>query len=618
MAGKLGETVVSGYEARTSTTFTSGTEIQGSILSGFGGSQSSKLAALGCSDPNGAAQPGGYAGIDYATAERSIAHTCGVSLPRIEGSAYISLTSECGYDADTGALHEGMSCLYNEDASGHSIRIGEACDGRGIYGKWEDRDSGAGLYALPAVDACNGHFGPTPESSGVHTYHYHITDLAPYTVGCFGPAVDPNSGVETLVSPAVCEALYPGCDGDDVAQIATSDGAPVTYDRHCPCFGAGGTNMDQPPSPPPSAPSPPPMVPPAGSAVTLTITLNAGWTQISLNVNAASMTIASIFAPANVALGATALVKDKNAFTTYYPDYSSWYPANFVLRFDTMYLVKLTSAATLTVVGTPVDIASQQQTLDQGWNYLPCPYATSTEVGPCPGVRCNVPLATYAENDMIKSKVQFTTYYDGYGWYSAASFFLEPGVGYMLKKTTGGTETVGWAQPASGRRQLAPFDSHSAAVVGKVVDGKKLGSKRPGALDSGDGEAATATWLAGLGITPASYESSMALTVAVFGADGALLQAGTLLAYAGSSLRGAGRLVASAGPTPLGPWRGKQLFQLLAYVGAEDVNHALTFAYVAEGAEAVAGVGVNGTVAIASDAVAGNLLAPLELHLLRE
>ena len=40
----------------------------------------------------------------------------------------------------------------------------------------------------PVLDSCNGHFGVTPDSNGQVVYHYHVTDGAPFTVGCFGPA----------------------------------------------------------------------------------------------------------------------------------------------------------------------------------------------------------------------------------------------------------------------------------------------------------------------------------------------------------------------------------------------------------------------------------------------
>jgi hypothetical protein len=44
------------------------------------------------------------------------------------------------------------------------------------------------------LDACSGHFGPTPEfPDGI--YHYHLTeDEAPYSVDCYKGVVDPSTG----------------------------------------------------------------------------------------------------------------------------------------------------------------------------------------------------------------------------------------------------------------------------------------------------------------------------------------------------------------------------------------------------------------------------------------
>jgi hypothetical protein len=103
-----------------------------------------------------------------------------------------------------------------------------------MYGKWEDYDK----KMLPLLDACGGHFGPTPDSNGELVYHYHVQDKAPYTVGCHGPSADGG-----LVGIAECRALYPDICGDDDVTEFTIKGTTFMYDRYCPCFDGAGFNI---------------------------------------------------------------------------------------------------------------------------------------------------------------------------------------------------------------------------------------------------------------------------------------------------------------------------------------------------------------------------------------
>ena len=111
-------------------------------------------------------------------------------------------------------------------------------------------------------DACGGHFGPTPESPSTNTYHYHVQDLPPFTMGCYGPAYN-SQGQEILVSPARCRALYQAsgraCGDNDLITVQTPRGA-YQYDPWCPCFFGGRNTLGPwPPLPPRPNPPPPPL-----------------------------------------------------------------------------------------------------------------------------------------------------------------------------------------------------------------------------------------------------------------------------------------------------------------------------------------------------------------------
>jgi hypothetical protein len=80
--------------------------------------------------------------------------------------------------------HDAAPCLpAGVDESGHSVLIGYALDGFGIYGP---KDVGGALVTNNDLDACHGHVGPVMWD-GVRTeiYHYHLNDEYPYSIGCF-------------------------------------------------------------------------------------------------------------------------------------------------------------------------------------------------------------------------------------------------------------------------------------------------------------------------------------------------------------------------------------------------------------------------------------------------
>lgn len=136
-----------------------------------------------------------------------------------------------------------LACNYNaQDSAPHSPAIGLALDGKLLHGKWE----GDGRLASDVgLDACNGHYGTVPanEALGIAStcvYHYHTSDTAPYTVGCFGP----------VGALGTCKKLYSSC-GSGFEEITydpdgtlTKPAVTVNYDLDCPCFSqAADTGM---------------------------------------------------------------------------------------------------------------------------------------------------------------------------------------------------------------------------------------------------------------------------------------------------------------------------------------------------------------------------------------
>ena len=186
-----------------------------------------------------------------------------------------------------------------------------------------------------------------------------------------------------------------------------------------------------PPSPPMPAPplSPPPQAPAAAAGlVDLVISLNYGWTWISLNVVAPDMVVNNVLASETLADGDH--VKSQFSFTQYYAGYG-FFGTLTEFTTDSMYGVELSTPSTVTISGTPVALPKTISLNGQGWTFLPCPYQTEASLLKLPtGV-------TYSMEDQIKSQFQFSTYYTGYGWFGSLKS-IAPGEGYMLKLSGAG------------------------------------------------------------------------------------------------------------------------------------------------------------------------------------
>jgi len=110
-----------------------------------------------------------------------------------------------GHPQQQGVYHyHGHSPCWQDghDAAGHSILVGYAADGFGIFG-WDD--VGGKLLHTADLDECHGHVGPVEwDGRVVELYHYHITPDFPYSVSCYkgtpvqfglgGPSGPPSAG----------------------------------------------------------------------------------------------------------------------------------------------------------------------------------------------------------------------------------------------------------------------------------------------------------------------------------------------------------------------------------------------------------------------------------------
>lgn len=83
-----------------------------------------------------------------------------------------------GHPQQQGQYHYHIEPVWLT-AEDPSALVGVLLDGIPIYGP-EELDG-----SVPGdLDECNGHVGPTPDTRS-EVYHYHVTDVEPYLVGCY-------------------------------------------------------------------------------------------------------------------------------------------------------------------------------------------------------------------------------------------------------------------------------------------------------------------------------------------------------------------------------------------------------------------------------------------------
>ena len=193
-----------GRHIKKGDTIKANSHIYGPFEAGFGEQQRRIIQGWGCKDPTVVYDSDG--GRDIELSEREVEYKCNVQFPRIVGSAYIGVVGKCGGHTHDYHFHRSFSCLYKEQG-GHSPALGNIASHK-LYGKWEHADN----KLLPLLDACGGHWGPTPDCA--HCYHYHVQDRPPFTAGCHGPSS--NGG---LVSINTCRALYGNKCGDRIDKI---------------------------------------------------------------------------------------------------------------------------------------------------------------------------------------------------------------------------------------------------------------------------------------------------------------------------------------------------------------------------------------------------------------
>jgi len=295
--------------------------------------------------------------------------------------------------------------------------------------------------------------------------------------------------------------------------------------------------------------------------------MDVGWTWMSLNVEAADMSVGAVFASVTSGMVTGDHVKSQLAFAHWYEGFGFFGSLSSVGT-DSMYAIKMTNPATFTFSGAPVSLP-KTISITSGWTFLPNPYQSQTPLANA------LPsgLALELENQ-VKSQFSFSFYYPGYGWFGSLASFT-PGWGYVLLTTgAGGDATFQPARRRAQQQRLASLQTMAGAPPRE--------------------------WAA---FRPASFGKSMSVT-ALVNLHGVNQTSGVLAALIATEVRGVQAVPVSP---PFGPLAGAHLFLLTVHadVDGECVSFALN-----DGSRMTV---LDQTLSFVTNGIVGGALAPLLL-----
>ena len=167
------------------------------------------------------------------------------------------------------------------------------------------------------------------------------------------------------------------------------------------------------------------------------LTLNKGWTWVSMNVNDPNYSnLNELTSNQILETSDRILSHSPSLLETYYkdnfsPENSSWsgtISSNGGLSNNFMYKMQFANEQKLIIKGTPVNIGTWNFPVKQNWNWLPYPLDKNILVSEA------LALFDPVDGDLIKSQNLFAIYDPLNGW-SGTLNYLEEGRGYMLKSS---------------------------------------------------------------------------------------------------------------------------------------------------------------------------------------
>ena len=168
------------------------------------------------------------------------------------------------------------------------------------------------------------------------------------------------------------------------------------------------------------------------TGVAQTISLNAGWTWFSTNVENAEMSIQNVLdflSPQN-----GDLIKGQTSFAQFV-DGSGWVGTLSEFESGKSYRIQLNNAEDLWFTGTPVDLTATSIDYDAGWNWIG--YLPNENLMINDALR-NI-NATHG--DLVKSQTEYAEFDDNSQTWIGSMQFMRPGEGFLLQTAASGSFT---------------------------------------------------------------------------------------------------------------------------------------------------------------------------------
>jgi hypothetical protein len=173
------------------------------------------------------------------------------------------------------------------------------------------------------------------------------------------------------------------------------------------------------------------------------ISLNKGWTWISVGVNDPNyLNLNALTQELNLETSDRLLSHSPSQLETYFKDeanplnsgWSGSISANGGIIDRQMYKVNFANENILNIQGAPIDLSTWEFEVQKNWNWLPYPLSRNQAT--------NEALAYFdaVDGDVIKSQNLFAIFDPINGW-NGTLIYLETGTGYMIKSSKDQTLT---------------------------------------------------------------------------------------------------------------------------------------------------------------------------------
>lgn len=174
-------------------------------------------------------------------------------------------------------------------------------------------------------------------------------------------------------------------------------------------------------------------------------------------------------------------IKSYNDFTiNYYGETEDdlWYGGLEAINNEQFYMIETNSICPVVMVGAYANPSNHPISINENWNWIGYPVSTAQYV--------SVAMSSFesSNEDIIKDKTDFATYYEGYGWYPE-DFTMAPGKGYMYKSNSSNSKTLVYSNSRTAVMEKPQAElswipevhkfPYSASIIAVLnIDGKEI------------------------------------------------------------------------------------------------------------------------------------------------